>query len=156
MRLRAAALILLGAYSPSLVLDVLSVQVPITVAEFTRQMTELAKHRDFWCRRGCHFSGRGSPSAEMTQPDSDRSVTRADPSWTVEQPPNEIKTLHRDQRLTRFRKHKSLVTTSVYAGRKLAERVGFESTRKRNFRELCGMMSILKHSKKSLGLVIAP
>jgi len=48
------------------------------------------------------------------------------------------------------------VITSVYAGKKLAERVGFESTRKRNFRELCGKMSILKHSKRSLGLVIAP
>jgi hypothetical protein len=38
----------------------------------------------------------------------------------------------------------------------MAERVGFESTRKRNFRELRGMMSILRHSKKSFRVVIAP
>jgi len=49
-----------------------------------------------------------------------------------------------------------LMGSNLFSSKKLAERVGFESTRKRNFRELCGMMSILKHSKKSLGLVIAP
>jgi hypothetical protein len=38
----------------------------------------------------------------------------------------------------------------------MAERVGFESTSKRNFRELRGMMSILGHSKKPFGSVIAP
>ena len=38
----------------------------------------------------------------------------------------------------------------------LAEKVGFESTSKRNFRELREMMSIPRHSKKPIGIVIAP
>jgi hypothetical protein len=38
----------------------------------------------------------------------------------------------------------------------LLAKVGFESTSKRNFRELRGMMSIPRHSKEPIRIVIAP